>query len=282
MALCTFDTTTHYDTGYANRGAAVGAMKPFLAATDWHAAPDEEPGPFLPFAVARASHTIGRSSLRGIARWDRASRHVGETRWADALGVAFHGSYGFGILCSLLTDAGYDTRQSRLLLKMRRHLTTTVHARLSEICSDNADAIITPDGRLLHAETAFAKKSRQVLAAAVRELEASRRDVDQGPEGEALWRELIAGEWSVIERIERDGKRYLLLARAEAHPRLALMDKDARILELVDEGRSNKHIAIELGLAESTVSERLAEVFRKLQFRNRTDYLSYIKPSRRG
>jgi len=50
-----------------------------------------------------------------------------------------------------------------------------------------------------------------------------------------------------------------------------LTEREAEIVSLIAEGKSNKDIAIELGMAEQTVKNHITKIFLKLGVRNRTE-----------
>jgi DNA-binding NarL/FixJ family response regulator len=50
----------------------------------------------------------------------------------------------------------------------------------------------------------------------------------------------------------------------------ALTDREARVLQLIATGRSNKQVAWELGVSEETVKAHLKDIFEKLDVADRT------------
>jgi DNA-binding NarL/FixJ family response regulator len=81
--------------------------------------------------------------------------------------------------------------------------------------------------------------------------------------------ELVAGRWRVLERYEQAGQLTLVLGA----PRRPLTASERRVLFSFVHGESNKYIALELGLAFSTVSQRLATVTATLGFASRVELL---------
>jgi DNA-binding NarL/FixJ family response regulator len=50
-----------------------------------------------------------------------------------------------------------------------------------------------------------------------------------------------------------------------------LSEREERVLELVSEGKTNRLIALELGMSESTVRRHLETIYRKLDAANRAE-----------
>ena len=77
----------------------------------------------------------------------------------------------------------------------------------------------------------------------------------------------------LLPRLLREFQR---LVRDPAAPPLArLSERELALVRLLVEGRSNKEMARELGLAESTVKNQLSLVFRKLGGQDRTQAAVY-------
>jgi DNA-binding NarL/FixJ family response regulator len=98
-------------------------------------------------------------------------------------------------------------------------------------------------------------------------------------EARAIWDELVAGRWEIVEAFDRDGQRCLVVRRAE-EPRLPvpLSARELDVLRLATMGHSNKRIAAELGVALSTVASHLSKAAAKLGARSR---IALIKAFRR-
>lgn len=81
-----------------------------------------------------------------------------------------------------------------------------------------------------------------------------------------LWRGIVSGRWSIIERFERDGCQYYLAHRNDPQLErdLALTEREQQVLALADLGHSNKLIAYSLRLTRSTVSTLLKRARTKL------------------
>ncbi len=141
-------------------------------------------------------------------------------------------------------------------------------------------AILDPCGRLLHVadEAAKAKRPRDALTEAVAQLSACRGRLRRENPEQALdlWQGLVRGRWSLIERIDTDGKRFLVARRNDEHapdPR-ALTIPERRVAGYAALGHANKVVAYELGIAPSTVSRHLGNALRKLGLKSKVELVS--------
>jgi DNA-binding CsgD family transcriptional regulator len=132
------------------------------------------------------------------------------------------------------------------------------------------EAILRPDGRLEHADTAakpeVARDSlrRAVLAYDRARGSLRRRDPE---EAMAIWQALVAGRWSLVDHFDSDGRRFVVAHRNDAIPPdgRAFTLRERQVMAYVAIGHSNKQIAYELGLATSTVGWHLARARAKLE-----------------
>lgn len=151
-------------------------------------------------------------------------------------------------------------------------------ARLRAAASKKPDAVLAPDGRVLHAERA-AIPHRDALTRGVRGIErarSARRDDDV--DSLASWRALTEGRWSLVDEIERDGKRLLLAlpnAPTVVDPRrLSAMERI--VARFVAMGHANKLIAYELGISEGTVAAHVHAILRKFGLRRRVEIVDRV------
>ncbi len=87
-----------------------------------------------------------------------------------------------------------------------------------------------------------------------------------------VWKALHEGEWSLVDRFERDGRRYYVALPNEP-PTLPsiLTDREARVVSRCGLGHSNKLIAYELGISESSVARALSRASEKLGVASRVE-----------
>lgn len=100
-------------------------------------------------------------------------------------------------------------------------------------------------------------------------------DRDGSYERDVLLSELLHGAWRVVDRFERDGRRYLLAGRPPASAR-ALSRREREVLAHAVLGCSNKHTAHALGVSESTVCTQLRSALRRLGVETVCDVLRFV------
>lgn len=131
------------------------------------------------------------------------------------------------------------------------------------------EAILRADGRTEHAEGEARDRSlREALRDAARLIDRARGRLRKRDPWEAvsLWQALVSGRWSLVDRFDSDGRRYLVamrnpMPRAELR---ALTAREAEVVTLAARGMSSKLVAYHLGIGASTASTLLARALRKL------------------
>lgn len=158
--------------------------------------------------------------------------------------------------------------------RLRRRLD---HARKERA----ADAIFDPRGKLLHAERG-AEGRREALVDAVLASERARgplrrKDPDAAT---STWRALVAGGYTIVETVERDGKR-LLLARAN-EPDLGglseLTTLEAACAYFTALGHPQKLIGYELGVTPSAAARGTRDAVAKLRLASPEELVRVIGP----
>jgi DNA-binding CsgD family transcriptional regulator len=141
--------------------------------------------------------------------------------------------------------------------------------------AEGADAIFDAEGRLQHLDGALdARRDGDELRTSVERMRATRQAERLEPEAALeLWRALVDGRWSIVQRTDTDGKRYLLARRntPEVRDATSLAPREALAAAYAALGHSSKLIAYELGIAESSLSVLLKQAMRKLGVKNRTE-----------
>lgn len=153
--------------------------------------------------------------------------------------------------------------------------------RLVGVPQEPPEAVLAPDGRVLHAELdARDGLAREVLRDAVvaverARTERARRDQDAAISG---WKALVAGRWTLVDRFERDGRRYVLARPNDPRPPVSqLTHRERQVVAAAGLGHSNKLIAYELGLAPSSVATLLARARAKLGLESRVDLVRWAR-----
>ncbi len=191
----------------------------------------------------------------------------------DLVGINARVDGRHGLLMSfpLAGDNRFGKREERMWTRLAVHLGAglRLHERVRSAAPE-PDAVLSPRGRLLHAEgDAAAKPCREELAAAAKTVDRARgrlRRVDEHGAVE-LWRALVRGEWSLVDRFDTDGKRFVIAHKNAPRERISerrLSLREAQAATLLARGYSNKLIAYELGLALSTIANLLARAADKL------------------
>lgn len=135
------------------------------------------------------------------------------------------------------------------------------------------EAVLDPSGRVLHAEDgAKSQSARDALREAAKHVVRAGMQAGRGDPDAALraWRGLVRGRWSLVDRFDSDGRRYLVARPNEPGVRSprALSQRERQVLAYAALGRSNKDIAYALGLVPSTVSTHLRAALRRLGLRH--------------
>jgi DNA-binding CsgD family transcriptional regulator len=198
----------------------------------------------------------------------------------DLLFTTSYDRTGTGVLLGAIVKQTKLTDRAREIHRLAAvHLAAGLRLRQSLARlpkGDSVEAVFEADGRLAHAEGAASETDmRAQLREAVKRVDHARTDAVRKDEVEALglWRGLVEGRWSLIDRHDTDGRRYYV---AIANPpdgvsARQLTDGEAQVVAQVAAGEPNGVIAYALGVAESVVARRLHNAMRKLGAESRMD-----------
>lgn len=216
--------------------------------------------------VARA-HSLPVDWLRATAkrRWNRDDRAM-----FDAVGVCAGDPEGEQSMVLAFTNRkSVSAREKNVLSKLSAHLTAAMRIRA---LTRPASAVLDSRGRVVDVD-ATAQRDCSSLVEAARAIDRSRGRLRRAsPEAAAtLWRAMVAGRWSLVDFVDRDGKQFLLARENDPLVRdiKALTRVECSVVGYVALGHSNKHIGYELGLAPSTVASHLSRALRKLHLSGR-------------
>jgi DNA-binding NarL/FixJ family response regulator len=163
-------------------------------------------------------------------------------------------------------------------LRLRRRL----REQLQAVAPTPNGAVLDASSHLVHAAgDAQREDVRELLERKAREIDRARTRERRGHDDALeIWQGLIDGRWSLVERFDADGKRFLL---AHENPEQVidprgLGELESRIVGLAVRGFSDKLIAYHLGIAEGTASAHLTRALRKLGMSNRVELVRTLGP----
>ena len=206
-------------------------------------------------------------------------------RFRDALGIIAHTGTGAGLGLNTPLEA------ARAMTAVERRRWTRVAAHVGaglrlhrSLGAAEPDAVLDPSGRVLDArDGAEGRDARERLRDAVRRMETARGAVRRRDPDEAmtLWEGLVGGCWSLVDRFESDGRRFVVAHRNDpdvGDPR-GISRRERQVAEFAGLGRSPKEIAYALGLSPSAVSNAESRVRAKLGLGSRAELASFFAPS---
>jgi DNA-binding CsgD family transcriptional regulator len=186
------------------------------------------------------------------------------------------------VFCSPQRDLRDNSSRVRAVwAKVAAHLAAGRRLREAVAASSTFEAVLTPGGRVDHAEGEVTEKSvRDVLRDAVLRQEHARgRARREDPDGATeMWPALVSGRWPLVDHFERGGRRFIVARRNEhacRDPR-TLGARERDVANLVALGKSNKLIGYELGIAEPTVASHLRSAMRKLGATSRVELVQLL------
>ncbi len=228
-------------------------------------------------AIVLASHSqLAKryGAVRPPSELPQAAR-LREVGIRDTLGAKVLGPSGEGCLIAsyLRTERVVRPAEETRWRMVMAHVAAAMRLR-DALFEGNCDAILDIGGRILHAEgEARFKTARDALRCAATAIDYARSHAGACDPDGALqaWRGLVSGRWSLVDRFDHDGRRFLVARRNEppaAGPRQLSM-REQQVLAYAALGFTNKHISYVLGLAPSTVSTHLRTAMRRLGVRRR-------------
>lgn len=243
------------------------------------------------------AHRVVRLYRSG-APWVSARRAVGPVDWrsiasrhgreevGDCTAVCAIDTAGRG--CVIMAPSErvqrVDARAERVWGRVTAHVIAMLRLRAAvdalpanrRKTERDGEAILSPAGDVVHAEgIARARSARSALREAALARERARGALRRRSPDEALdlWRALVEGRWSIVDRFERDGRRYLIAHENEpkGSGQRTLTRRENQVVSLVAMGRTNKLIAYELGLSVHAIGRYLTTAMRKLGFASRAE-----------
>lgn len=267
--------------GLGATGAAIGAV---LQATGTHSelAADLE----LAWRFRSLSEALGERSALGTEVIRRLSRG----RFADGWGGMAHS--GNGRALAIGAPLREPRRASAALQARWARVASHIGAalRLQQVLARSGDegvrveAVLGSGGEVCSASgEARCPDARAALRDAVQKIDRARTRAGRSDPEEALslWRALVAGRWSLVDRFERGGRRYVVAIRNEPEVRDArgLSLCEAQVSEYLGLGYSEKEIAYTLGLSASGVSRAVSLALEKLGLPTREELAALFAPN---
>lgn len=219
---------------------------------------------YLRGPVATVGNVLPRraSTLRGVMK---------ATGVPDVVGTVGLDPSGRGVGLSWLrlrAEASLSRQVRHTLTRIAAHVASA--ARLRERGTGALeDAVLAPDGRVVDAQRdARDAETRDALRAAAQRIDRARmrRAASEPSEAAEAWRALVDARWSLVERFESDGRRFLVARRNDPTTRAlrALTERERKVVALTALGHPLKVAAYELGLSVSTVSLTLRQAMDKM------------------
>ncbi len=206
----------------------------------------------------------------------------------DGVGVFAADPSGRTLLVSAAVVAGHPLAPRTLhqLGLFSAHLAAASrlrHVTLAQSATEAPEAVLDPEGKILHAEgAARTREARRSLVDAVRRMDVARGALRRTSPQEALalWNALVDGTWSLVDRCDADGKRFILAHRNNPGMRdpKALTECERAVVAFAASGHQNKFIAYELGLSLSGVATHLRSAERKLGVASRGELITLLAP----
>ncbi len=101
----------------------------------------------------------------------------------------------------------------------------------------------------------------------------------QGPKrANALFFDIIEGQWSLIDLFDANGRRYYVAHRNDPKTQRfqSLTPRQRQVVMRAANGEADKYIAYELGLSKPTVASYLASAKEKLGVSSRTELIRLV------
>lgn len=240
--------------------------------------------PYRKLAEGLGTHAATiREALRMVGVGKSAFAPVGNALeragYSDFWGICCmnHDALGIVFAVPLVGEEAAARLDRRAWTRMGVHIAAAhrLQRRLKRFPGfEDADGIFRRDGKEVHLEGAAVKK-REALRRFIRAVDKARADDYRRGEESTIdvWEGLLRGRWSLVDRVDSDGSRFLLLIQNDPSveaPRVLTL-REAQVASSAAQGHMNKEIAYELGLAVSTVASHLSKALAKLGLESRTE-----------
>lgn len=254
-------------------------------ATNLRTAPEAVARYSIPGAIATDVRT-GAAMMPSEEDWeDWEDRVVGAFPYETALVMqAYEPVHGRGINVTLVTRSPVESggRLLETASMLAFHLGSGF--RLRETAGQGgpamlgaAEAIFDADGAIRHV-AGEAEAERDALRDLVRRLDRIRARKVEAEGALEMWEALARGRWSLVDAFDTDTRRFVVAVRnsRELAEPSALNPRERRVVLSAALGHTNKLIAYEQGIPESTVASLVARGMRKLRIGSRAELVSVL------
>jgi DNA-binding CsgD family transcriptional regulator len=235
-----------------------------------------ERGPYM----SRNYRTVSLGYAGPIGALDRADvRLLARTQTVELLGINGFDGIGRGCFIGVATERTTMTSKEMILFqRLAAHLASAYRCRQRLRAAggnpiDDSEAILSPDGRVLEARADAAEPAaREALAKAGRTI-ARLRAARTRLEPTSRWRPRVRTRWTLVDRFTRGGARFVLARENQTDlPTLhTLTEREQQVVASALAGKSNKEIAYELGISDSTTRVLLGRAYARLGVRSREE-----------
>ncbi|HEX6244106.1 MAG TPA: helix-turn-helix transcriptional regulator [Polyangiales bacterium] len=218
--------------------------------------------------IVRASSAFRRAA--GAQKYlEKAQR---KTDLDDAVGLLMYPRPGTVALVTTFFKGTLTPAPTSMaaLHQLRMHLESALRLRLND--PGDAVAVLRHDGSVEHAvDQGREPVARAALAHHARLIELAR----SAPERARLWKALVQGRWTLVPRVQENGrvKYYAYENGPRARRAHALSEFECAVIRRLLIGSSAKAVASDLGVVPSAVSRALMEASMKLGLRRRVDLM---------
>lgn len=251
-------------------------LPPFYKALEPHGTDGDSTRP-IGFSTWGHSSCGQATSFPGMDKLLPAFAHLGGARDTVAINARDTDGRGLWLGAPMRSTKRVDEGYLELYSRLSAHLTSAVRLRKQK--RRTPDAILSPDGGLVHATGDLVVEHRDDLRSAVRAFDKARtkearRDVELATR---RWKPLVTAQWSLLDEFESDGKRFVVAIDNRPPRRGAqgdLSEREHQVLLQAELGHTNKEIAYELGLSAATVRVLMHRAAKKLGASSRADAIA--------